>query len=135
MSSSGGKFSKTPIVRVLPFAPDRRYGNVMFTALLLRYALIVFTLALWAWGAEPCANMAYGNRNQVDYGPLRLKKLRGNAIDQSGVPVPGVCVGLFKESDHSLIAATATLANGEFALQNPPRGDYRLVEKSGFRYG
>jgi hypothetical protein len=71
--------------------------------------------------------MTYENRNQVDYGPVALKRLRGKAIDPSGVPVPGVCVGLFRESDHILIAASATHADGGFALRNPPPGDYRLV--------
>ena len=40
---------------------------------------------------------------------------------------PSVCVGLFRESDHSLIMSTATLADGQFTFKNPPRGEYRLV--------
>jgi hypothetical protein len=73
--------------------------------------------------------MAYENRNQVDYGPLSLSELRGKAVDLSGDPIPGVCVGLFKESDHSLIASTTTSANGEFTLTKAPRGQYRLVAR------
>jgi hypothetical protein len=73
--------------------------------------------------------MAYENRNQVDYGPLTLRRLGGKAVDQSGGPVPGVCVGLFKESDQTLVLETATLADGGFTLKNPPRGYYRLVAR------
>ena len=69
--------------------------------------------------------MAYEDRNQVDYGPLPVSQLKGKAVDLSGGPVPGVCVGLFKESDHSLIASTTTSANGEFTLKNAPRGESR----------
>ena len=58
---------------------------------------------------------------------LALRRLRGEAIDPSGVPVPGVCVGLFTESAHTLVTATVTLTTGEFALKNAPTGDYRLV--------
>jgi len=91
--------------------------------------MVVMVLALSLAGAEPCGNMAYEDRNQVDYGPLPLSQLRGKAVDLSGVAVPGVCVGLFTESDHSLIASTATSANGEFTLKNAPRGEYRLVAR------
>src|SRR4051794_31172797 len=99
----------------------------MVTRLLTRFALVALALSLP--GAEPCGNMAYENRNQIDYGPLPLSHLRGKAVDLSGVPLPGVCVGVFTESDHSLIASTATSAKGEFTLKNPPRGDYRLVAR------
>ena len=71
--------------------------------------------------------MSYDNRNQIDYGPLKLRSLQGKAVDPDGVPVPGVCVGLFTESDHRLIVATATLANGEFQMKDAPTGYYRLV--------
>ena len=99
----------------------------MLAAKMSRYALLVFAQAFSAVAAEPCADMAYENRNQIDYGPLALGRLRGKAVDQTGVPVPGVCVGLFRESDHSLTVATETSTNGQFELRNPPRGDYRLV--------
>lgn len=72
--------------------------------------------------------MSYDNRNSIDYGPLNLRSLRGKAVDPNGVPVPE-CVGLFTESDHKLIAATATLANGESRMKDAPAGYYRLVAK------
>ena len=94
-----------------------------------RYALPLCAVVFSAFRAEPCANMAYENRNQTDYGPLAVRQLRGEAVDQSGAPVPGVCLGLFRESDHGLMMATASLADGQFALKNPRRGEYRLVVK------
>ena len=99
------------------------------SASLPQYALTVCMLASSALGVEPCATMSYENHNQIDYGPLVVGRLRGKAVDQSGVAVPGVCVGLFKESDHRLIWATATRVSGEFALKTPPPGDYRLIAK------
>ena len=99
----------------------------MFLVLLSRYALMVSTLVLPLCGGNLCASMAYENRNQVDYSPLALMQLRGKAIDPSGVPIPGVCVGLFRESDHSLVAVSATDADGMFVLKSPPPGDYRVV--------
>jgi hypothetical protein len=84
-------------------------------------------LALQALAVEPCANMTYEDINQPGYGPLPLSRLVGQAVDPSGVAVPGVCVGLFTKSEHRLVMATATLANGEFTLKTPPRGVYRLV--------
>ena len=40
-----------------------------------------------------------------------------------------VCVGLFTEADHRLIAATKTNDEGEFKLNNIAPGQYRLVTK------
>jgi hypothetical protein len=99
----------------------------MSSGRLTQFLLVALLSALSLPGAERCRNMAYQDRNQVDYGPLLVRQVRGKAIDPSGVPVPGVCVGLFKESDHSLVTSTATSANGEFTLKNAPRGEYRLV--------
>ncbi|MGA7412463.1 MAG: carboxypeptidase-like regulatory domain-containing protein [Bryobacteraceae bacterium] len=56
-------------------------------------------------------------------------KLSGKAIDGEGVPVPGVCVGLFTEGDHRLIIANATGPDGDFKLGEVPKGRYRLVAK------
>ena len=97
--------------------------------MLTRFALVTSILTLALRGAQPCGNMEYEDRNQIDYGPVAVGQLRGKAVDLNAVPVPGVCVGLFRESDHSLIASTATSDDGEFTLKNPPRGDYRLVAR------
>lgn len=40
--------------------------------------------------------MEYKNRNQTDYWPLVVRGV-GRAVDPDGVPVPGVCLGLFAE--------------------------------------
>jgi len=47
--------------------------------------------------------MTYENRNQVDYGLIRLQRLAGKATGRDGIAVPGVCVGLFTEGDHKLV--------------------------------
>jgi len=108
-----------------PLAPSGGSVCLMLSGTLTRFALVALVLALSLPGTEPCGKMAYEDRNQVDYGPLPVSQLKGKAVDLSGGPVPGVCVGLFKESDHSLIASTTTSANGEFTLKNAPRGESR----------
>ena len=112
-----------------PLAPSGASVWLMPSRLLTRFAIVALLSAMTLPGAEPCGNMAYEDRNQIDYGPLPVSKLRGKAVDLSGSPIPGVCVGLFKESDHSLVESAATSANGEFALKNAPRGVYRLVAR------
>ncbi len=79
---------------------------------------------------RPCENMAYENRNQTDYGALRLSTVAGTAKDAQGVAIPSVCVGIFTESNHELVAAALADNKGRFELRNIPPGDYRLVAKS-----
>lgn len=74
-----------------------------------------------------CGDMSYENRNQVDYGPLQLSVLRGTVKDPQSVVVPKVCIGVFTEKDHKLIASVQTNDKGYFELKNIPGGDYRLV--------
>ena|ERR1035438_428879 len=92
-------------------------------------ALMTLSFALSALGGQPCNEMVYEDRNQVDYGPIGLRQLHGKAVDRDGVAVPGVCVGLFSEADHRLITATETRAKGDFRLRDVPKGNYRLVAK------
>ena len=40
-----------------------------------------------------------------------------------------MCIGIFTETDHKLIAATETDDNGHFELKGVPGGEYRLVAK------
>ena len=51
-----------------------------------------------------CKDLAYENRNQTDYGP-RGTAIRGTAKDSQGVAIPKVCVGVFTETEHKLVAA------------------------------
>ena len=93
-------------------------------------ALCCLVLRLVAAGQRPdtsCREMDYEDRNQVDYGPLKVAALQGIAKDSDGVVVPRVCIGIFTETEHKLIAATQTDSKGHFQLKGVPTGDYRLV--------
>jgi hypothetical protein len=76
-----------------------------------------------------CKNMTYENRNQIDYGPLRVGVIKGIAVDSQRVTIPKICVGVFTEAEHKLVATIETNGNGEFELKSLPNGDYRLVAK------
>jgi hypothetical protein len=95
-------------------------------------AMCLLTFGLTAVSRETgtvCKDLSYENRNQTDYGPLRVSAVRGTAKDAQGVAVPKVCVGIFTETDHKLIASTQTDDNGHFNFKNIPEGNYRLVAK------
>jgi|KBSMisStandDraft_5_1062788.scaffolds.fasta_scaffold1790381_1 hypothetical protein len=79
--------------------------------------------------AQPidCGDIAYENHSQIDGAQIQLLAIEGNARDGSSVAVPALCVGLFSDSDHRLIATTTTDADGHFSFRNIRRGDYRLV--------
>lgn len=72
----------------------------------------------------------YENHNQTDYGPLVLQDVKGSIKDPQQRTMPKVCVGIFTEKDHKLIAATESDADGKFSLQKIPPGRYRLVVKA-----
>ena len=46
----------------------------------------------------------YENHNQIDYGPLIVQEVKGTIIDPQQVAVPKVCVGIFTEKEHKLVA-------------------------------
>jgi hypothetical protein len=100
-----------------------------FVGVLSAAALSFGVLATAQDSHRPCEDLSYENRNQVDYGPVVLKQVRGLAKDLDGVPVPNVCVGVFNELDHKLVAATQTDTKGWFELKAIPDGDYRIVAK------
>jgi carboxypeptidase family protein len=72
----------------------------------------------------------YENHNQIDYGPLVVQDVKGTITDPQQVAVPKVCVGIFTEEGHKLIATTESDADGKFSLQSVPPGRYRLVVKA-----
>lgn len=79
---------------------------------------------------EPgCQGMAYESRNQTDYGPLQVSAVRGTTRDARGGPVPNVCVGVFSEIEHKLVAFTQSDEAGHFSLKGVPAGEYRLVTR------
>lgn len=75
----------------------------------------------------PCI-AGYEDNNQVNYGPLIVRELKGVVTDPAGA-VPQACVGIFTEKDHKIVAAMESDANGKFSLQSVPPGRYRLVVK------
>jgi Carboxypeptidase regulatory-like domain len=79
--------------------------------------------------SSPCM-AEYENHNQIDYGPLIIQKVKGTITDPQQGAVPKVCVGIFTEKDHKLVATTESDAEGKFSLQSVPPGRYRLVVKA-----
>lgn len=95
-------------------------------------SVAVLVLARYAVAHEsgsPCSAMGYENRNQTDYGPIKLSTVSGVAKDAEGVMVPGVCVGIFTPSGDKLVKATQTDAEGRFEIIGVPKGEYRLVAR------
>lgn len=72
----------------------------------------------------------YENHNQTDYGLLIVQEVKGTIKDPQQVAVPKVCVGIFTEKEHKLVATTESDADGKFSLQSVPPGRYRLVVKA-----
>ena len=78
--------------------------------------------------SERCKSpIEYENHNQVDYGPLSIRAVTGRASDKDRVSIPGVCLGLFTEKEHRLVAQTITDQEGRFHFSVVPKGRYRLV--------
>src|SRR5690242_12977026 len=98
--------------------------------------LLIFAAALFAEpsfaqqkGDSSCV-AEYENHNQTDYGPLVVQDVKGTITDPQQSAVPKVCVGIFTEKDHKLVATTESDADGKFSLQSVPPGRYRLVVKA-----
>jgi hypothetical protein len=99
--------------------------------------LLIFAAALLAAPSfaqqkgdpAPCM-VEYENHNQTDYGPLIVQDVRGTITDPQQGAVPKVCVGIFTEKDHKLVATTESDADGKFSLQSVSPGRYRLVVKA-----
>jgi hypothetical protein len=79
--------------------------------------------------SSPCM-AEYENHNQIDYGPLIVNEVKGTITDPQQVAVPKVCVGIFTENEHKLVATTESDPDGKFSLQSLPPGRYRLVVKA-----
>src|SRR5437763_7184819 len=79
--------------------------------------------------SSPCM-AGYENHNQVDYGPLVVQNVKGTITDAQHVAVPKLCVGIFTENEHKLVATAESDADGKFSLQSLPLGRYRLVVKA-----
>src|SRR5882757_1819171 len=88
-------------------------------------------------GDAPCpSSTVYENHNQVDYGPLKVRAVRGMGIvevgdkTQPGRAVPGACLSLFTEKDHKLVASVAADSVGRFQFDVVSPGHYRLVARA-----
>jgi hypothetical protein len=100
-----------------------------------KLTLLIFAVALLA---EPSFAQQKGDsspcmaeyENQIDYGPLIIQKVKGTITDPQQGAFPKVCVGIFTEKDHKLVATTESDADGKFSLQSVPPGRYRLVVKA-----
>jgi hypothetical protein len=69
--------------------------------------------------------MEYAHRNQVDAKPIKFDLIVGRAIFRDE-PVQ-MCVALFTEKTHRLVAQVAANGNGYFKLRSIKKGRYRLV--------
>ena len=97
------------------------------------YSVLLLTLAANAlFAQESAADDSYVNRNQIDYGPLKLSIVAGIARDEDGTAVPSVRILLFTEKEHKMIASVTTDEKGLFSFGNIRYGRYRLVAKSAF---
>jgi len=75
---------------------------------------------------EVCPHrMEYAHRNQVDTKPIKLDLIAGRAIYRDE-PVQ-MCVALFTEKTHRLVAQVAVNGNGYFKFRSVRNGRYRLV--------
>jgi hypothetical protein len=83
-----------------------------------------------AHGLATCNSpITYEDHNQIDPKPLKLDRISGIAKDDQGVSIANVCIGLFSEKDHRLIASAETREDGRYTLGEIPPGRYRLVAK------
>jgi hypothetical protein len=78
-------------------------------------------------GCRPA--MVYEDHNQVDPPPLTMARISGTVQDREQGPIPGACVGLFREADHKLVAQGVTDEKGHFDLGSTSPGRYRLVAR------
>jgi len=105
--------------------------DAMIGRLVGRFALgtVLSPWSLGAQAASSCGQITYEDRNQTDYGPLRVGVVEGHVRDAQGVAIPNVCVALFNEPHHKLVATTQTDAKGRFRFRPVAGGGYRLVAK------
>jgi hypothetical protein len=91
---------------------------------------LLLTFSVECSASSGCGTQNYENHNQIAYGPLRLTRPTGVAIDPTGVAVPNTCVYLFTEKKHRFVAKAEVDSDGEFNLKGIKEGAYRLVASS-----
>lgn len=80
--------------------------------------------------APSSCTVEYENHNQIDYGPLIVQDVKGTVKDPQQAAMPTVCLGVFTEEGHKLVAVTESDPTGAFSLQGVPPGRYRLIAKA-----
>ena len=76
---------------------------------------------------EPCDQMIYEFRSQIEPQPIELGLIEGTVQDIDGVRIPKACIGVFSEPGHKLIKAVETDSRGRFTLSGVAAGNYRIV--------
>ncbi len=93
--------------------------------------ILVGPFPIVAQSGDCDSHPSYISRNQVDYGPIRLKIIRGKVfIEQNdGTPLDSIpaCLALFTEKSHRLVARSEANDNGYFIFRAVRPGRYRLV--------
>jgi hypothetical protein len=114
--------------------------EAMMKPLLSVMAIALLVLSVPAQKAEPCKDLKYENKNQVNPNPLSVSTVSGRVIVEVGElggsareigPVTEACLGLFAEKDHQLLATAVVDDEGRFVFDAVPSGKYRLVVRAG----
>jgi hypothetical protein len=66
----------------------------------------------------------------IDYGLLKVRTIIATASDPTGALMSQVCVGLFTEKGHTLVATALSDEDGHVEMKQIRPGDYRLVAVS-----
>ena len=104
----------------------------------MRYHLAIIVVLVWSGllvnaQTPKCKSpIEYDNRNQVDPKHSTVRRILGHAISEAGDPAKGigpvpVCLGLFTEKDHRLIASAVADEEGRFEFGPIPPGRFHLV--------
>src|SRR6185369_9547339 len=78
-----------------------RQGTILLLCTVVLFARCSFAERT---GDSAQCRMEYENHNSVDYGPLVVQEVKGTIVDPQQGPVPRVCVGLFTEKEHRVLA-------------------------------
>jgi hypothetical protein len=109
----------------------------------IRTALMTLFLVLSAHGlaaqtqmAKPapqqpsnCKDMPYLAQNKFSHEPIELSQVHGTVMDQNGVVLANVCIGIFSLDNRKLLRAARVDDGGTFSidLKDLPDGTYRLM--------
>lgn len=106
----------------------------MFRTTIITFVLILTSLAVFGQsGRGNCSEpIRYINRNFYDSKPLKLRTIKGLAVDSNGISVPNICVALFSEDGRRLVMQVAADDEGNFGFKDIPDGKYRLVGRVGY---